>query len=285
MAFAAAPQYAGRVGIALSLFAAVGYGASDFLAGVAGRRGPTALVAVTGQPVALAAALLGLLLFRWSGPAPAALGWGAASGLGSGVGILALYRGLAIGEMTVVATLSGVLTALIPAGVGLALGNRPAPVQLAGMVIAIPAVAMVSWQARGHSSRGRGVREALLAGAGFAVLFIALDRAGTASGTWPLVTGQLVSLLVVAAAAIRSGGGGWRRVAPLAAGAGILGGVGNILFLRATGLSQLALVAVISSLYPAVTVLLARFGLGERWNRVQRAGLLAAAVSVVLIGI
>ena len=279
------PQYAGLVGIALSLCAAVGYGASDFLAGVAGRRGSTALVAVTGQPLALTAAVLGLLLFPWSGPAPAALAWGAASGLGSGFGILALYRGLAIGEMTVVATLSGVLAALIPAAVGLALGNRPAGVQLAGMVIAIPAVAMVSWQARDHRARGRGVPEALLAGVGFALLFIALDRAGTASGTWPLISGQLMSLLIVGGAAARTGGGGWRRVAPLAAGAGILGGAGNILFLRATGLSQLALVAVISSLYPAVTVLLARFGLGEHWNRVQRVGLLAAAISVVLIGI
>ena len=273
------------MGIALSLLAAVGYGASDFLGGVAGRRGPVAMVAFIGQILALLTALVGLLIFHWSGPAPASLAWGAVSGLGSGVGMLALYRGLAIGEMTVVATLAAVLTALIPVGVGLALGNRPAPSQLAGMVVAIPAIALVSWQSGGRVARGPGVREAALAGVCFAVLFIALDRAGTSSGTWPLIAGQLVSLVIISAAAARSGARGWRTVAPLAAGAGLLGGAANIMFLMATGLSQLALVAVISSLYPAVTVLLARFGLGERWNRLQRAGLVVAAMAVVLIGL
>ncbi len=275
------------MGIALSLAAAVGYGASDFLAGVAGRRGHAAIVALLSQPLGLVTAVLGLWLFPWTGPAPASLGWGAVSGVGSAVGILALYRGLAIGEMTVVATLAGVLTALIPAAVGLALGDRPGQLALVGIVVAIPAVAMVSWQGGRAHRRPRGIPEAVVAGASFALLFISLDRAGTGSGTWPLVAGQLVALVTIATVATRLGGQrrSWRRVAPLAIAAGALGGVGNILFLEATGVSQLAIVAVISSLYPAVTVVLARFGLGERWSGIQKLGLAVAAMAVVLIGV
>ncbi|MGH7705754.1 MAG: EamA family transporter, partial [Candidatus Dormibacteria bacterium] len=111
--------------VLLSLAAAVGYGASDYLAGVAGRRGSVTRVALLAQPFGLLAALIGLLIVPGSGPTASALGWGAISGLGSASGILVLYRGLAKGQMAVVAPIAGVLTALIPALVGLALGNRP----------------------------------------------------------------------------------------------------------------------------------------------------------------
>jgi len=273
------------LGILFSLAAAVGYGASDFLAGVAGRRGAAASVALLAEPFGLISALFGLWLIPWTGPTGSSLAWGALSGVGSGLGILFLYRGLAQGRMTVVAPVAGILTALIPAVVGLALGNRPGFIALAGMVIALPAVALVSRQTGGGLSRSSGVPEALIAGVCFAVLFIALDRAGTHSGTWPLVSGQLVAMLVIGAAAIqgRAVPMDWRRLAPLAMAAGVLGGVGNILFLSATGRGELAVVAVMASLYPAVTVLLARVGLGERMVAIQKVGLLMAAVAVVLI--
>lgn len=271
----------------LGLLAAVGYGASDFMAGVGGRRGPAVLVALAGQPVGLVTAALGLWLVPWSWPQGSTLAWGAASGIGSGLGILALYRGLAIGEMTTVATMAGLLTALIPAVVGLALGERPGPLALLGIGVALPAVAMVSWRRPGSAGSRRGVVEAAVAGSSFALLFIALDRAGTASGTWPLLPGQLVAVVIIASAASRVPHltREWRRVVPLALGAGALGGVGNILYLTATGSGQLAIVAVITSLYPAVTVILARLALGERWSATQKVGLLVAAASVILIGV
>lgn len=273
--------------VILSLAAALGYGTSDFLAGVAGRRGAAASVALLESPFGLMAALLGLWLIPWKGPTGAGLAWGAISGLGSGLGILFLYRGLARGQMMVVAPVAGILTALIPAVVGLALGNRPGVSALVGMVIALPAVALVSLQRQGEVDRSGGVPEALLAGVCFSLLFIALDRAGTHAGTWPLVPGQGVATIVITAAAVRgrSVRMDWRRLAPLSTGAGVLGGVGNILFLSATGRGQLAVVAVIASLYPAFTVLLARVLLGERMDRIQQLGLVVAALAVILIGI
>ncbi|MGH7641936.1 MAG: EamA family transporter [Candidatus Dormibacteria bacterium] len=273
--------------VLLSLTAALGYGASDFLAGVAGRRGAAASVALLESPCGLLAALLGLWLIPWSSPSGASLAWGALSGVGSGLGILALYRGLAVGRMTVVAPVAGILTALIPALVGLALGNRPGWVALAGMAIALPAVALVSRHPSDGSQRHRGVPEAVIAGVCFALLFIALDRAGTRAGTWPLVPGQVVAMLLIGAAAIRGRAVRmeWRRLAPLAVGAGVLGGTGNILFLSATGQGELAVVAVISSLYPAVTVLLAWVGLRERIAPIQLVGLAVAVLAVVLISL
>jgi drug/metabolite transporter (DMT)-like permease len=271
----------------LSLAAAAAYGASDFLAGVAGRRGRSSSVALLAQPFGLLAALLGLWLIPWSGPTGSSLAWGAVSGVGGSFGVLALYRGLAVGRMSVVAPVAGILTALIPAVVGLALGNRPGLAALIGIAIALPAVALISLHPRAGSGGTSGVPEALIAGTCFSLLFIGLDRAGTSSGTWPLVSGQSVAVIVVALAAMRFGGASsnWTQIAPLAVGTGLLGGIGNILFLSATGKGQLAVVAVTTSLYPAATVLLARVCLQERLNGIQKLGLVVAAVAVVLISL
>jgi drug/metabolite transporter (DMT)-like permease len=275
------------LGVLLSLLAAVGYGASDFFAGVAGRRGPARAVALLVQPVGLFAALVGLLVIPWSAPTTSSLAWGALSGIGGAFGVLALYRGLAVGRMTVVAPVAGIMTAVIPAIVGLALGNRPGVVAIAGIVLAVPAVALISRHPERSPGGKSGLAEALVAGVCFALLFIALDRAGTRSGTWPLVSGQSVATLLVAAIAFRTRSA-WpvpRGLAPWAIGAGGVGGIGNILFLSATGRGDLATVAVVTSLYPGITVLLARVGLGERLTPLQTLGLIVAALSVVLIAL
>jgi drug/metabolite transporter (DMT)-like permease len=207
--------------------------------------------------------------------------------LGSGLGVLALYRGLALGQIAVVAPVAGILTALIPAVLGLALGDRPGALALAGIALALPAVALVSWQQQGGGTGRRGVLEGVAAGACFALLFIGLDRAGTASGTWPLVPGQLIALVLIATAVVstHSGRPTLGRIAPLAVATGGLGGVGNILFLNATGHGELAVVAVITSLYPAITVVLARLFLSERWTGLQMIGLGVATLAVALISL
>jgi drug/metabolite transporter (DMT)-like permease len=189
--------------------------------------------------------------------------------------------------MTVVAPVAGIVTAIIPAAVGLALGNRPGLAALIGIAIALPAVALISRHPEEGSDGDSGVPEALIAGACFSLLLIGLDRAGTSSGTWPLVSGQLVAVIVIAMTVVRVRGAkpNWTQIAPLAAGAGLLGGIGNILFLNATGRGQLAVVAVITSLYPAATVLLARVCLRERLNGIQKLGLVVAALAVVLISL
>jgi uncharacterized membrane protein len=273
------------VAVVLGLLAALAYGSADFVAGVGGRRSSAGRVALIVQPLGLVAAAVALVLFRGAGPSTAALLWGALSGVGSGIGTISLYQGLAVGRMSVVAPLSAVLTAALPAVVGLATGERLSAVGWVGLAVAVPAVALVARQPHGDEGPRSGARFGVLAGCGFALLFIALDRAGTGAGAWPLLPGQAVAVLVVLPVALRilDPAARWRRAAGPGVVAGVLGGIANLLFLAATGAGQLAVVAVLTALYPAVTLLLARGLLAERWTRSQAAGLIAAGIAVGLI--
>jgi drug/metabolite transporter (DMT)-like permease len=275
------------VPVLLALFAAVSFGSGDFLAGLAGRRVSPALVTGIVQALGLLASAVAVALFPGVGPKGAALLWGAAAGVGSAGGTLALYHGLANGRMGVVATLSGLLTAVIPVLVGLALDEGLSPLSAAGIVIAVPAIGLVSWSPGARSGQGpSGAIWGVLAGIGFALLFVALDRAGTRSGAWPLVAGQVVALALVAPLAIPALRGA-ELAAPAPAqilGAGLVSGLANLAFLAATREGTLAVVAILTALYPGVTVILARLVLGERWSRLQDLGLAAAFVAAVLVG-
>lgn len=276
------------VAILLALLAALAWGVADFAGGLGSRGLDAPRVALATQTLGLLAAGIAVLLFPGVGPKLSPLAWGALSGVGSGVGTLALYHGLAVARMSVVATLSGVLAAVLPVIVGLALGNTLDTGAAIGIVIAIPAILLVSWQ-RTPGSAGRawpGVLYGALAGIGFALLFIALSRAGTRSGAWPLVPGQLVSLVLISPFALRAtrADASWaRRALVLTLVAGVVSGTANLLFLAASGKGELAIVAVLSSLYPAFTVLLARAVLAEHWSRSQALGLAAAVIAVVLV--
>ncbi len=263
------------------------YGSSDFAAGVASRRFDAGPVTAAAQVLGLVMAGAAVLVFPGAGPSSAALGWGAVSGLGSAVGTFALFRGLAVGRMSVVATLSAVLAAVIPAVTGLALGDHLSVVALAGICIAIPAIGLVSWQSGAGTDRAAraGLAYGALAGLGFALLYIALDRAGTHSGAWPLVPGQSLSVLLTAPLAWRGfrTGRPWRAAAAPAVIGGALGGAANLLFLAASGQGALAVVAVLTAMYPAVTILLARAFLAERWTRLQAVGLLAAGLAIAMV--
>jgi len=276
-----------EVAILLGLAAALSYGASDFMGGIGGRRASVGSVVLVQQPFALLATIIVWAVYRPSGPTAGALGWGALSGLGNGLGTVALYRGLALGRMSVVAPLSAVLAAVVPAAVGIALGERLAVPAAAGMVVAIPAIVLVSLNAMPQDLGHSGVWEGIASGVGFGMLFVALDRAGTASGAWPLLPGQAVTLAVAIPLGLwmSRGEGHRRRAVPYGAAAGALGALAALTFLSATGQGQLAVVAVLTALYPAVTIALARLVLGERWNRAQGAGLVAAALSVALISV
>lgn len=274
--------------ILFGLLAAVAYGASDFIGGVGGRRASSETVAMLSQPVAFLAAIAAVLIFGGDSPTASALLWGAASGLGSGVGTIALYRGLAVGRMSVVAPVSAVLAAAIPAVLGLTTGDSLSALRLTGLVLALPGIALVSRQPSGVSRAAKsGVAEASVAGLGFALLFIGLSRAGTSSGAWPLVPGQAVAIVTVLLLGLRIGtvAGTWRPALWPALFTGILGGLATLLYLAAAGRGELSVVAVLTSLYPAVTILLARLLLKETWGRVQLVGLGVSAVAVVLISV
>ena len=296
--------------VLLALAAAVAFGVSDFLGGWLSRRLHFALVAVTAQAAAAACAWAVLPWWGGSGPATAPLLWGALSGAGGAVGSLALYRGLARGAMTVVAPLSAVGSAVLPVLAGVGFGERPSPAAVAGIVLALPAIWLVARPPStpdgpstggasgtapgtppGTSGRRAPARAALgdglLAGAGFALLFIGVERAGQDSGLWPVAAGQSVSLLLLLAAVLllRPARAATGRALPVAGLAGLCALSATVLFLLASGGGLLAVVAVLTSLYPAVTVVLAALVLHERTGRAQKAGLAAAAAAVALIAL
>ncbi|NMO57374.1 DMT family transporter [Actinoplanes sp. TBRC 11911] len=276
--------------VVLALLAAVSYGVGDFIGGLGGRRSHPALIPVAVQIVGVAAAVVAALTLGGT-PTAHVWAWGALSGVGSGIGNVCLLRGLAVGRMSIVAPLSAVITAALPAVVGLLSGDRLAWFGWAGIVLALPAVALASSSPSGAGSRWTDVGYGLGAGLGFGILFVALDRAGPDAGGWPLLPGQAVALLIVLATAARPvirlhrTRQPWKlgAVARWGGAAGLLGAGGNLGFLLATGTGQLTIAAVLASLYPAVTVTLAALVLHERIHRSQRAGLLAATVAILLI--
>jgi len=279
--------------ILLGLASAIAFGVSDYLAGVLSRRLHFTLVGLISQVSATALAWASL---PWTGgprPATAALAWGALSGIGGGVGSLALYRGLGRGKMSVVGPLSSVGAAALPALAGIALGDRPSPLAIGGVLLALPAIWLVassSGRPGGERAAGpSGVGDGLLAGAGFGLLFIGLARAGDGAGLWPVATGQLTALILltvvvgVRLATTRPAlpGGPRALLPPLLVGC--LSVTATLLYFLATHSGLLTIVAVLASLYPGITVLLAWLLLGERITRVQRAGLALCAVAVVAI--
>ena len=278
----------GVTAILLALGAALAYGASDFLGGRASTRVHFSLVTAVGAGAALVVALIASPFVGGevtSGP----LTWGLISGTGSGLGTLFLYRGLARARVAVVAPTSGVLAAALPAGLAVILGERPGPITVLGLLIALPAVWFISGGGTDTGQEGKpsGVLDGLLAGIGFGLLFVALDQAGDSAGLWPLTAGQAVSFVLVLAVAVSFRNSVGRSVAAgaanpkagrwswpvLAVATGVLGSGATVLFYLSTTTGLLTIAAVLTSLYPAWTVLLARLVLDERLSRRQAFGL------------
>ncbi len=189
--------------------------------------------------------------------------------------------------MGVVAPVSGVGAAVIPAVVGLLLGERPAPMVWVGIVLAVPAIWLVAREPDGLGSAAApgGVLDGSLAGLGFGFLFVALSRVSEDAGLLPLAVNQVVAGLVIVLVATLLGQS-WRPRRPAVVGgtlAGVLGGVATVCFLLATREGYLSVAAVVTSLYPAFTVVLAATVLREHVHRAQAAGLLLCAVAVSLV--
>ena len=192
--------------------------------------------------------------------------------------------------MGVVAPISAVLSASIPVLVGVALGERPRWTALAGVALALPAIVLLSRPAAGDTGGsavpiGRSVRIAIGSGLAIGAFLVFLGQAGQGAGLWPLLPARVASFgfLGFLALATRSPLRPTRGSVPLIVGAGLFDMSANILYLLAVQRGLLSLVAVLVSLYPGSTVLLARIVLGDRLRRVQLAGLALAGVSVVLI--
>ena len=275
--------------ILLALIAAVAYGLSDFVGGVASRRVTAWQVAFLGS---LSGGLIGLAVspFFDGSPTGADFAWSVLAGVGNGIGTTFLYRGLASGRMGVVAPVSGIGAALLPVLAGVGFGERPSALAWIGVAVAFPAIWLVAQEAADPEPRtggGSGVIDGLLAGAGFGTLFVALERFGDDAGLVPLATNQLLAALVIAAAAAVSGQA-WlprERAAAWGAVCGVLAFTATLLFLFSTHYGFLSVTAVITSLYPAFTVLLAAVALKERIHRTQLIGLMLSGAAVILVAV
>lgn len=275
--------------IVLSLLSALAYGISDFLGGIFAKRATPWQVAVVGQS---SSATFSLLAFAILGGDPAAtdLAAGAVAGLGGGFGVAFLYRGLSTARMGVVAPISALGTALLPVVVGLATGDRPSVLAVVGIVLAFPAIGLISRvpdTGDVDTAHRGGVVDGALAGLGFGVLFVFLGQVGDGAGLAGLAASQVTSVLavVVTAIVLRAHWIPDNRFAYRAAVMGPLGAFAQGSFLFASQQGLLSVVAVISSLYPASTVLLAAVVLRERILRWQAVGLVFAVAAVTLVAL
>lgn len=272
----------------LALASSFAYGSADFLGGVAARGAHVLRVVAIAAPASF---LVELLLWPIFGAQfdQGAVAWGAASGVASAAVFPLLYRTLAIGPMSVLSPVTAVVSAALPVGVGLISGEQLSGLAVGGIALALVAVVVISG---GPDERGaRPSRHALLlafgAGAAIALQLVCLHQAPGDSGIAPLIVGRAVSSAIVLAAvvALHARLGDRRPSVPAAAGAGALDSLANLSFLLAVREGELAVVAVITALYPAATVLLARALLAERIGATQLAGLGLAAVAVSLLAL
>jgi drug/metabolite transporter (DMT)-like permease len=272
----------------LALACSVAYGAADFLGGLAARGAHVLRVVVIAAPASF---LVELLLWPAVGASfpTAAVTWGAASGVASAAAFALLYRTLAIGPMSVLSPITALVSAALPVAVGLIDGEVLSGLAVAGMLLAFVAIVVVSGGTGAHVVRPSGTALVLAFGAGaaIAIQLVCLDRAPNDSGIAPLIVGRAVSSAVVLAAAfvLLDRLGDARPSLPASAAAGALDSLANFAFLLAVREGDLAVVAVITALYPAGTVILARMFLAERIGKTQLAGLGLAAVAVSLLAL
>ena len=272
--------------ILLSLGAALSYGLSDFNGGLFSRRGGAWAVSLLAQLGGTALVLL-VVLVDGGSPGPTDLAWALLAGVGNGFGTAFLYRGLASGRMGVVAPVSGVGSVLVPVAVGLLTGERPGSLVLVGVLLAFPAIWLVSREpVEGPTTgSGSGLGDGVLAGLGFGTLFAALAQVPEEAGFLPLALNQLVAggAIILVATALRQPWVPRNRYALGGLVSGALGALATGLFQVATQQGYLTVAAVITSLYPAFTVLLAATVLREHVHRTQAFGLALCAGAVVLV--
>jgi drug/metabolite transporter (DMT)-like permease len=283
----------------LALAAAALWGGGDFSGGMSVKRAGGTMGAALRVIMLSHALSLGILLVaaRWRGdafPHGAPLAWGLGAGVTAGIALACFYVALSRGAMGASAALSGLLAAAIPAGVSAGMEGSPGILRVVGFLVAGLAIWLI---AAGPNPEARAADRgtvwlAVIGGVGFGVYFVALKLAGSAGVIWPLATARMGSLAVcsvlVAGMSFRAKAGGekfllTRLIVVWAMGAVVLDTTGNLLFIAATRAGRLDVAAVLASLYPASTILLAAWTLRERPTRRQGWGMAVAAAAVVMI--
>lgn len=277
--------------VLLGVLVAASFGSGDFLGGRASRRAPTLTVLMVAQATAVLGAVV-VCLFVSARVGAHDIVFGALAGSINIVGIGLLYQGLSVGRMGVVAPLTALVAAVLPVGWGLANGERPSVIVVIGVVLAVVAGALISRQSdevQAGLPNASGVPWSLSAGLCLGASLVLYLQTSTSSGLWPVLAARTAAFVLVASVlcvvAVRRGPlqfpAGPERI--LALGAGVLDVTATSLLLLAVRQGLLVVVSPIVALAPAGTVMLARFVLGERLQRVQRFGLALALAGLVLI--
>jgi uncharacterized membrane protein len=291
--------------IAFALAAAALFGSADFLGGVASRRAKAASVLVISAPagvlVIFGAAMLSGAPFHTTG-----LGWALAAGAAGGAGLIIFYGALAAGPMSVVAPVSALVSTVVPVGAALAMGERASAAVYAGAALCLVAIVLVSLEgmpggpggpgapvrpaatAPRHHVAARGLGYGAASGLAFGIFFLFIRNAGTSGVLWPVCMARVAGSLIILGAAAwlgtrPAGPGAGRWVLPAAVAAGVLDASANVCYVLAARAGLFGMAVVITSLYPGITVLLARVVLGERMKAVQRIGLALAAAGVAMV--
>ncbi len=274
--------------ILYGLTSAVTWGAADFTGGIASKRTNVYGVVIGAEGFGMFLFLALAILFRESIPSWKTWLWGSAAGLSGGFGLLLLYRALSAGRMSVAAPVSAVIAAIIPVVVGGFMDGLPGVWTIAGIVLALGAVWLIAHGEGGTENAAIRLNEItlpLIAGVVFGLYFVFMHQASREVIFWPIVASRLTSMVGILGYALvtrqpwRPQRNNWLLIAL----SGILDASGNAFYVLSGQAGRLDVSAVLGSLYPGSTVLLAGFFLHERLNRLQLAGILAALTAIVLM--
>jgi len=273
--------------VVLALGAALFYGAADFCGGLASKRTSMFAVTVVSQMMGFAV-LLAAIAFLPGHAVASDYVYGGIAGIFGGLGIALLYHALSIGKMGVVSPITAVLAASVPVAIGVARGEQLYALQYVGIGIAFVAIVLISFSMEEGGIREistAGVREAIASGLILGGFLFFLAQTRPEAGVHNLIGARITSILflLIVGASTRTNFSIARPALPLILFSGIIDMGANILYVLATFNGFLSIAAVITSLYPASTVFLARFVLGERLALSQKFGVALALAGVVLI--
>jgi drug/metabolite transporter (DMT)-like permease len=271
--------------ILFGLGAAVCWGAGDFSGGVATKRSRVLGVAMISQVAGIILLMLSAMAYGEVMPEKGNILWGALAGISGGIGLLALYHSLSVSRMGVVAPVAAVSSAIIPVAFGMLLEGFPAAGRMLGFMFAFTGVWLITKEGNGTRFDLKNLKLPVLAGIGFGLFMIFIDRIEGDAIFWPLVGARIASLTMFAAASLWTS----RREIPEAGHlplivlAGVFDTGGNVFYALAAHAGRLDVAAILTSMYPAATVLLAWMLLKERLSRSQWLGVFAVLIAVVLI--
>lgn len=271
------------VGMLYALASGLAWGTGDFNGGMASRHTPVLVVVILSQAIGIICLISVIALFSEPFPQWPDLLLGACSGIAGIIALTAFYQGLANSPMGVVAPVAAAISAMLPVLVSMAFEGLPAVPQLIGLALATAAIWTISQGGEVATTQFDQLKHPAIAGLGFAGFFILIDQVSEGVVFWPLLAARCTALLLLIC--IILGKRRWqtppRRLFPVLILAGVCDTAGNAFFALAANVGRLDIAAVLASLYPATTVLLARVILNEQLNRKQWIGVMTAVVAVI----